>query len=307
MLSLFPGRAAAAGVEPIPAGCLVSPFPTTPTGPSWSTTLKVVPGGTAKMTAWRQPCAGGDAVLLITLQPVWGTPRICFLDAFVEQDGRDMGVQFHLHETNPEPLFCGPLTGTVTVWPGSLIPADATLDDDQPLVLRYLDARPYPLPKDHSPRPLDQLRSIVVPAYDPAQYAALPALRRIQPELSGTFSDPARSGEGMVVDVGEVNGIQRISLLWFTYRDGRPLWLHGTRVYPLSSTGPLELEMFETAGAAFGAAFRPQDVRYLPWGTLTLEAPDCDTLRVRYRETGGSEGELVQRRAMQRQGQADCL
>jgi hypothetical protein len=106
--------------------------------------------------------------------------------------------------------------------------------------------------------------------------------------FSGTWFDPARSGEGLVVfqyaaDAGFVS--------WFTYDavdPTRQVWLYGAGRF---ADGVLTVEpMLRTTGTRFGAAFDPQAVRTLPWGRVVFRLDGCREARLEYASTDPAYG-----------------
>ena len=88
--------------------------------------------------------------------------------------------------------------------------------------------------------------------------------------LSGSWFDPAHSGEGYVLEV-LTNG--QVLIYWFSYdSQGKPRWFFGVGII---SNGKLQFgEMFTTHGGIFGAKFDPNQVDLKPWGSLELDL-DC--------------------------------
>lgn len=124
--------------------------------------------------------------------------------------------------------------------------------------------------------------------------AQTPASDWIGPGQSGSWFDPARNGEGIVL---ELLADGSAVAFWFTYpaggEAGAQMWLFGTgwvdgnRIRFESMRRPL--------GARFGAAFDPAAVQYTEWGSLELEAADCGRLTLRWQgppEFGSGQREL---------------
>ncbi|MEM9301294.1 MAG: M14 family zinc carboxypeptidase [Pseudomonadota bacterium] len=92
---------------------------------------------------------------------------------------------------------------------------------------------------------------------------------------TGSWFDPARSGEGFVVQaLADGRGL----VYWFTFdTEGQPAWYFGTG--DLTDSGVVTIEdAFVTSGGRFGDDFDPDDVVLERWGTL----------RFRFGCTGGS-------------------
>ncbi|MBK6435162.1 MAG: hypothetical protein IPF83_04280 [Rhodanobacteraceae bacterium] len=130
-----------------------------------------------------------------------------------------------------------------------------------------------------------------------ADYADAAAAR-----ISGSWFDPERSGEGVLIE--RFNDYQA-SVLWFTYAPvdapAGLVWLGG--VGEIDANGIHVAELRRMYGARFGEAFRSSDVIAAPWGSIDLAFDGADVanhaarLHLRYR--GPAEFGSGQRR-MQR-------
>jgi len=93
---------------------------------------------------------------------------------------------------------------------------------------------------------------------------------------SGSWYNPARDGEGFVV---QVLPDDRAVVTWFTYppagEDGSQAWMIGSGT--VDSNRILIEEMVRPMGATFGPDFDPADVERQPWGTLEIAFADCNT------------------------------
>ena len=103
--------------------------------------------------------------------------------------------------------------------------------------------------------------------------------------LTGSFFDPARAGEGIVMQVyahGEV------LLVWFTYNlQGEQSWIIGTgAVNGIDVTFENSLT---TRGGRFGPEFNPADVERIPWGDIRLDV-QCHSLKLFYNALDGEQG-----------------
>ena len=86
--------------------------------------------------------------------------------------------------------------------------------------------------------------------------------------LSGSWYDPARSGEGLLI---EALGGDQVLVIWFTYPPaglGEQSWLLG--IGKASGHGIEVGDMRRVRGARFGNAFDPGAVQRLPWGSLKI-------------------------------------
>ena len=117
--------------------------------------------------------------------------------------------------------------------------------------------------------------------------------------LSGSYYDPARSGEGIQIAV-EADG-RLASLAWYTYDAGRQLWAIGA--------GPLVDARLEVSnaviaqGGEFGRDFNPTDVRTQPFGAFELQWIDCNRVDVRIQPTapGLEPSQRILRRVVPRE------
>ena len=90
--------------------------------------------------------------------------------------------------------------------------------------------------------------------------------------LSGSWYDPAHSGEGYVL---EILTDERVLVYWFSFDSlGNRRWFFGTG--EISDGRLLFEEMFTTRGGIFGPGFDPAKVEVKPWGSLELDI-DCES------------------------------
>ena len=94
---------------------------------------------------------------------------------------------------------------------------------------------------------------------------------------SGLYFDPERSGEGIQVQILDVQGEQIPLLLFYSYdQAGQPIWI--------IATGRIEDDrmVFDestiTTGASFGADFDPASVQRSNFGSFTIDAAECDSI-----------------------------
>ncbi len=99
-------------------------------------------------------------------------------------------------------------------------------------------------------------------------------------QYSGTWFDPARSGEGFVLlSSGAPN--QRVNgLVWFTYDlDGKPLWLSGGGV---EQNGRLQLTLYRTYGGRFGNAFDAAAITAAAFGVVDIAFDGCERATLQF-------------------------
>ena len=100
--------------------------------------------------------------------------------------------------------------------------------------------------------------------------------------LSGSWWDPARSGEGQFITFETVGTRNVAYFAWFTYSaTGGASWLVGNADYTPGATS-ITIPVFTGAGARFGDAFRPGDVQIAAAGNVVLQYVTCTQMRMSY-------------------------
>lgn len=122
---------------------------------------------------------------------------------------------------------------------------------------------------------------------------------------AGFYADPARDGEGWQLTFGSVAGKPTVVAVWYTYDQGRPVWLLGASTYA-GVNGVTTLALTQTSGAKFGPDFKPADVLKAPWGRADLRWSGCSTLDVAYLRADGVQGTLHLTRVFASTLVADC-
>lgn len=129
------------------------------------------------------------------------------------------------------------------------------------------------------------------------------------PAVSGSWYDPARSGEGIVL---QFLADGRALATWFTYpaaNDNNPgneqAWFitDGSVVEGSKIKFP---RLLQPQGGVFGDAFDPARITTPVWGTMELEFRDCNTMTLRYNgppEFGSGERTMTRLTALD---QLDC-
>lgn len=132
--------------------------------------------------------------------------------------------------------------------------------------------------------------------------AAAPTV--VEPGHSAVWYDPARSGEGWVL---EILNDDRAAAYWFTYDEqGRQRWLVGAGNVVTGEDGRrIEFpELMVASGGRFGADFEPDDVTMEVAGSATFRFDDCSRGTVSY-DAFGEAGETPIRRLTRTMG-AGC-
>lgn len=273
-----PADAASPGMalKEITPNCVATPLPTTPSGPSVSFEVQTAANARLRVTAWRQPCTGNDAQLVLTMQPLAGTPFVCGTE--VEIVVGAFRTDDILLDVNPNDGvntgFCAQLAQT-TSFVIHEFDGQFTFDDDAAFTLVY----------ESDVGPDGQVQ---VPAFDASQYAG-GTLVALSGKLSGSYYEPARDREGVLVEFGQVGGTRVAFLSWYTYFQGQQRWLAGNITYQPGAT-EVTIPLIVTSGGQFGNAYNPAQVQVTPWGNVTISFPNCRQMRFAWSETGGQSG-----------------
>lgn len=114
-----------------------------------------------------------------------------------------------------------------------------------------------------------------------------PTGKTLDGSMSGSWYNRNRNGEGVVLEIASNN---TILVYWYTYTpNGQQLYLTGSSVFT-SGASAVEIPVYATSGARFGAAFDASQVRRTFWGTLTLHSVDCNNLNIDYASTNPAYG-----------------
>jgi hypothetical protein len=136
-----------------------------------------------------------------------------------------------------------------------------------------------------------QIVDFPLAAYNPAQYAAASLPLPISGYMTGNWYDQNHSGEGIQVEVGELQGngsnVPRyISIAWYTFdSSGTPYWLFGSGVFNAGDTTAI-MQLGYSYGGGFAGNFGASATQKL-WGTFNVQFPDCNTMKFSYQSTAG--------------------
>ncbi len=110
--------------------------------------------------------------------------------------------------------------------------------------------------------------------------------------FTGSWYQPALSGQGFLLEIAKSNN-QKIGLLsWYTFDNaGNHMWLIGTGSI---SGQQIVFNMTETTGGRFGLAHDPASVSNSNWGTVTFNFTDCNNATVNWNPvaSGFSNGSM---------------
>jgi hypothetical protein len=143
-----------------------------------------------------------------------------------------------------------------------------------------------------------QLFDFQLPAYNPAQYAAASLPLPISGYLTGNWRDINHSGEGIQTEVIEGDNADGsvshyIAVAWYTYDSlGIPYWLFGSGPFNIGDTSAT-MQLAYYAGGGFAGNFGSSATPAL-WGTLSVQFPDCNTMRFSYQPTAGLDSSVPQ-------------
>jgi hypothetical protein len=141
--------------------------------------------------------------------------------------------------------------------------------------------------------------TLSIPTYNPAtfNYPSVTNPLEISGYVSGPWYDPAHGGEGMLIEVYDINQTTRIlSATWYTFDNlGLPFWLVAQATIPTLDTTAGVTNGFQVINAPvtfptgggfagnFGASATSNH-----WGTMSMSFPNCNTLNFSYNGTTGS-------------------
>ena len=92
--------------------------------------------------------------------------------------------------------------------------------------------------------------------------------------MSGNWYDPARSGQGVQLEITDQNNTALA--VWFVFGpDGGQNWIYAQGTYD-TTKATVTLPATMKTGARFPPLFKPSDVQSTSWGTITLAFTDCN-------------------------------
>lgn len=267
--------------------CPAPPYPIEDVGPTFGGNVLYNPDvfsdDNGVFTFWRLPCTASDSIAMMTYRYAVGDPLVCSSNITIIQSG----FQYRglLTQAPGSSSFCSnPLvdvTLLLSARPETGLPAfdpDASFEVILRRDIGVEDAR------------------ITYAAYDSTQYGiggTQPLL--IDGPLSGAWFNPARAGEGVLVDIAEVAGRKVVFIAWFTYLAGGQQWIAGN-VDLQAGDRQITMPLIRGTGGQFGAAFNPADVSFEPWGEATLRFDSCNSLTIEYSGPNGTTGTLTLQR-----------
>jgi hypothetical protein len=128
-----------------------------------------------------------------------------------------------------------------------------------------------------------QTVSFPLPTYNPVNYADAAQPLPISGYLSSNWYDPNHSGEGMLVQVYDIGTTQRFfSAAWYTFDPlGLPFWLIAAGSINIGDRAVNNLPTYYYTGGGFAGNFGAS-ANQKPWGTMSFQFPDCNTMVFSY-------------------------
>lgn len=267
----------------ITPGCLTTPISTTPSGPTWSFEINTFTTSNPEVvrgTFWRKPCAtAGDAQLILTFTPVSGSPFVCGGNGNLIQNSQQTDDIFF--DTSPN-------STTIDSLCGDLFVTTSVVLDERDSSFAFNDDAAFTFVYESTSSSVPDA-VINVGAYDPAAYGQGGQNQAITGKLSGSYYDPARNGEGVLVEVGRLGTRRTFFLTWYTYAGGAQRWIVGNVDYATGAT-QVVVPLILTTGGQFGSAFNPSQVQVSSFGSATISFPTCTTMRFQWSEANGQSG-----------------
>ncbi len=119
--------------------------------------------------------------------------------------------------------------------------------------------------------------------------------------FSGSYYNPQQSGHGIGVQIVNTQGQANILLAWYTYHEGRQIWLVGQAPFENQQA---TVSMFSFNGGDFPPAFDPAQVSNAAWGEVTIAFTDHHNLQLDWNsiQPGFGSGQSLMTRLTQLSG-----
>lgn len=289
--------------SPFPPGCVAVSLPQAPASPQntlHDETLTIPSVNAAQSAAqvrvriWRTGCHDdGFSVVMVRLEKLSGG-EVLVPTVFAEAG--DVGFPGHLAQLIRHPAVGdvgatgnvineAGITYMLAVDPFPLDPtSDTTFGPAD-----YNDAFTMELYwGDYAPQADQPFRLFTIFEYEPQIDPPQDEFPALHGRMTGQYTVDGIPSSGVVLQIGEhVDDTLSVTALFFTYIDGGfPFWVIGTQGELQPGTDIVTLDMLELAGGEFITAppgsFTEEDIEQFPIGSMTVEALDCNTIRVGY-------------------------
>ena len=273
-----------------PPSCLADPLPSTPDsdGPFWSFPVKLAVHQSGSTTAsedvtfyfWRSFCTNGKPALLGRLQ------RSTANEGRTDVEPLFPVLTMHDHGVDGSPRIAAePNTVRSSIEPGQPVAQSMTFvfenfPDPSAIVFDYVQDLTISIAGQ---TPV----TAAIPAYSLAQFPDSSNPMAISGYNTGAYYDPAHSGEGMMIEIGESSPTLRYVFVgWFTYGpDGTPYWISGQGNFIARATS-VSVPMTYTSGGGFAGNFG-RKVNVQNWGTLRIDGLTCNLLGFEFNPVPG--------------------
>ena len=136
----------------------------------------------------------------------------------------------------------------------------------------------------------NRLTNFALATYDPSKYPAASQPLPISGYMTGNWYDKAHSGEGIQVEVGELQASgstfpRYITIAWYTFdSSGVPYWLFGSGVFNAGDTSATVTLGYSSGGSFAGSGASATQTL---WGTFNVQFPNCNTMQFTYQSAAG--------------------
>ena len=245
--------------------CVVNPLPSSaPTHAAKAIWER--DGNRFSVSVWRVGCDAENSNILMHIAPKDGdAPRICSNVLSVQQNNDTFSDVVSLKVSTNNREFCNNVSTPATFL---LAIEGSGLNEEAALKLSYENGL------FENPNKL-----LNIPAYTPTTNSDNG--KQLSAGHSGTWYNPNRNGEGFVFEVVEGQDQSSIVAYYYTYDQGRQMYLLGSKSFTAGTTS-VAIPMKITSGASFGFAFAPSDVFRKDWGTIKVSFDSCDSGKVTY-------------------------
>ncbi len=256
-----------------PPSCISHPLPTSPQGPGLAILGRLrdySTGATINVNLgfWRVPCSASKSALLLTMSVAAG--NVLIPQFFIRQDGKEWLARLS-YEPNTRQSFALVHLGQRVTTYAVEIGEGAFQAQGLPDLNRSFTIR------GEYPEGIIMSEALV-PAYSSADYTNVPSLLPLSGRLTGAYFQPGRGGEGILLEVAEAGATSLVVVSWYTFdAEGFPFWLVGSGVFTPGATS-ITVQLAGKARGGFGGQFDPAQLQDLPWGSITLRFPNCNTL-----------------------------